>query len=371
MAQRLKDPFVTLALRLLPLLAVFAWLSPAVAQDGPLPNCPDDFTGRRPGETFTCACRAGSMADGPVWGTDTYTADSRICAAARHAGLLGANGGEIVVTAARGAASYRGSTRNGVRTEDYEAYDSSFTLRPAAARTAAPQTCPENFALYRGTGEPLRCLCPGEATGAGSVWGVEVYTDDSGICQAAVHAGAIPRTGGVVTLRSLPGRDSYAGAARNGIRSSNFDAWPGSFRFEGVAANGAAPAAAAVPVQAPVAATLAARGQVQLYITFRTNSAELDASAATVLGELRAALQADPALRLTLVGHTDSTGTAAQNRPLSLRRAESVRAWLVAQGIEAGRLAVEGKGPDQPLADNASEAGRALNRRVSAIRAGT
>lgn len=355
--------------RFLPVLAVFAWLSPAAAQDGPLPNCPDDFTGRRTGETFTCACRAGSINDGPVWGTDTYTSDSRICTAARHAGLLRANGGDIVITAARGAANYRGSARNGVTTDDYEAYDSSYTLRAAAARTAVPQPCPENFALYRGVAEPLRCLCPGEATTAGNVWGVEDYTDDSGICQAAVHAGAIPRTGGVVTLRSLPGRSSYAGALRNGIRSSVFDAWPGSFRFEGVAANAASPASAAVPVQAPVATTLAARGQVQLYITFRTNSAELDASAAEVLGELRAALEADPALRLTLVGHTDSTGTAAQNRPLSLRRAESVRAWLVARGIAAGRLAVEGKGPDQPLADNATDAGRALNRRVSAIRA--
>ena len=44
--------------------------------------CPDDFTGRRTGETFTCACRAGSINDGPVWGTDTYTSDSRICTAA-------------------------------------------------------------------------------------------------------------------------------------------------------------------------------------------------------------------------------------------------------------------------------------------------
>ena len=48
---------------------------------------------------------------------------------------------------------------------------------------------------------------------------------------------------------------------------------------------------------------------------------------------------------------------------------EGLQNVLVARGIEAGRLAVEGKGPDQPLADNATDAGRALNRRVSAIRA--
>jgi len=102
--------------RLLPALAVFAWLTPAAAQDGPLPNCPEDFTGRRAGETFTCACRAGSVSDGPVWGTDNYTSDSRICTAARHAGLMTANGGDIVVTAAAGAPRYQGSTRHGVTT---------------------------------------------------------------------------------------------------------------------------------------------------------------------------------------------------------------------------------------------------------------
>ena len=84
-------------------------------------------------------------------------------------------------------------------------------------------------------------------------------------------------------------------------------------------------------------------GQVQLYIIFRSNSADLDIAAAPVLSELRDALVADAGLRLRLTGHTDSTGKAVVNGPLSQKRAESVRQWLVASGVAPDRLAAAGK----------------------------
>ena len=117
-----------------------------------------------------------------------------------------------------------------------------------------------------------------------------------------------------------------------------------------------------------MAESLQRTGQVQLYITFRTGSADLDIGAAPVLTQVRDALAADPALRLRLIGHTDSTGSAAINLPLSQRRAESVRQWLVASGVSPDRLSAEGRGPNEPIADNGSESGRALNRRVQAAR---
>ena len=64
------------------------------------------------------------------------------------------------------------------------------------------------------------------------------------------------------------------------------------------------------------------------------------------------------------VGHTDSVGSDAYNQRLSLARAESVKAYLVSQGIPAARIKTEGKGESQPVADNASADGRAKNRRV-------
>jgi hypothetical protein len=64
----------------------------------------------------------------------------------------------------------------------------------------------------------------------GQVWGSGVYTDDSSPCLAALHAGAIGSSGGEVTLVPLPGRASYAGSVRNGITSSAYGRWHGSFR---------------------------------------------------------------------------------------------------------------------------------------------
>ena len=64
------------------------------------------------------------------------------------------------------------------------------------------------------------------------------------------------------------------------------------------------------------------------------------------------------------IGHTDSIGSDAYNQKLSVRRAESVKAYLVSKGIEANRIYTEGKGKKQPVADNKTREGRAKNRRV-------
>jgi OOP family OmpA-OmpF porin len=64
------------------------------------------------------------------------------------------------------------------------------------------------------------------------------------------------------------------------------------------------------------------------------------------------------------IGHADSIGSDAYNQKLSLRRAESVKAYLVSKGIEPNRVYTEGKGEKQPVADNKTREGRAKNRRV-------
>ena len=71
------------------------------------------------------------------------------------------------------------------------------------------------------------------------------------------------------------------------------------------------------------------------------------------------------------VGHTDSVGTDAYNQKLSVRRAESVKAYLVSKGIEKNRIYTEGKGEKQPVADNKTKEGRAKNRRVEIEVVGT
>ena len=71
------------------------------------------------------------------------------------------------------------------------------------------------------------------------------------------------------------------------------------------------------------------------------------------------------------VGHTDSIGTDAYNQKLSIRRAESVKAYLVSKGIDRNRVYTEGKGEKQPIATNKTAAGRAKNRRVEIEVVGT
>lgn len=100
-------------------------------------------------------------------------------------------------------------------------------------------------------------------------------------------------------------------------------------------------------------------------ILFATGSAALDSASAPVLEAIAAALREHPDWKLVIVGHTDGIGTAAANLDLSRRRAERVRSALVADhGIPASRLRAEGRGETRPVADNATAAGRARNRRV-------
>ena len=114
-----------------------------------------------------------------------------------------------------------------------------------------------------------------------------------------------------------------------------------------------------------LASRLKESGKVVLYgITFASDSAAITPESAATLEEVRAALAGEPELRVEVAGHTDSTNTDAYNLQLSAKRAEAVVAWLVEHGIAASRLTSKGLGEAQPVADNRSASGRALNRRV-------
>lgn len=76
-----------------------------------------------------------------------------------------------------------------------------------------------------------------------SVWGTDLYTDDSNICTAAIHAGVVGKNGGTVTFIIQDGMDSYSGSERNGITTADWGSWGRSFTFNGVA-TGSAPAPA-------------------------------------------------------------------------------------------------------------------------------
>jgi OOP family OmpA-OmpF porin len=99
-------------------------------------------------------------------------------------------------------------------------------------------------------------------------------------------------------------------------------------------------------------------------VTFLSGSATLTPDAAGVLDAAAAALGGQASLKVEIGGHTDSQGGAATNQRLSQRRADSVRQYLIDKGIDGERLTARGYGAADPIADNATPAGRAGNRRV-------
>ncbi len=99
-------------------------------------------------------------------------------------------------------------------------------------------------------------------------------------------------------------------------------------------------------------------------VTFEFDSARLTSQAEARLDEDVQILLRHPDLEVEIAGHTDSVGDAAYNEGLSLRRAQSVRDYLVGKGANAGNLTVKGYGESDPVASNDTAEGRAQNRRV-------
>lgn len=97
---------------------------------------------------------------------------------------------------------------------------------------------------------------------------------------------------------------------------------------------------------------------------FETGKATLQPESYAVLDELVAYLVRKDDEKIELGGHTDNVGSAASNLKLSLDRANTVRAYLLTKGIDPDRVTAKGYGMTQPIADNKSEDGRALNRRT-------
>jgi OOP family OmpA-OmpF porin len=104
---------------------------------------------------------------------------------------------------------------------------------------------------------------------------------------------------------------------------------------------------------------------------FDFDKAQLKAKGKDQLDGLLAKLKSLNWTAMTVVGHTDSTGPAAYNQGLSERRADSVKAYLVGQGLPAAAIQASGQGESAPTADNATAAGRAQNRRVEVEVVGT
>lgn len=136
---------------------------------------------------------------------------------------------------------------------------------PASASTSAATAEPPNDVAHP---QPAECklkardvpgkegatrfmLCPaGCAKNGGTVWGSDIYTDDSAVCPAAIHAGAIPDAGGKVLVTFTPGGAFYVGTARNGVTTSDWGKWGRSFYAQAIDDSGKATSKAPTPLDA-------------------------------------------------------------------------------------------------------------------------
>ncbi|MBV5312422.1 MAG: hypothetical protein JZU47_03940, partial [Prolixibacteraceae bacterium] len=203
----------------------------------------------RIGQTFSFRVKGTDA--GSVWGgiNGPYTDDSSLGKAAVHASLLKiGEEGIISVTILGGQPSYTGNIQNGITSLNYGSYQGSFRFvnlgsigqvtttpvvtPPVSVGTVLPD--PGNLTAYRAQlGQTLSFRIRGHD--AGTVWGGAngIYTDDSSLGKAAVHAGLL-RIGEerVVTVTILGGQSSYTGNSQNGVTSINYGSFQWSFRFK-------------------------------------------------------------------------------------------------------------------------------------------
>lgn len=208
-----------------------------------------DWRGRAESQTLYFLVQ-GTVSGGTVWGSGVYTDDSHLGTAAVHAGLLKpGETGIVMVTMLPGQKSYSGASAHGVTSRNYGSWPGSFRFTGTVASEGSPTHNAEvnlpirtavlstsgNLTNYRGQFEQLLRF-EVQASSQGTVWGSDIYTDDSALAAAVLHAGLLQAgERGIVTVQMLPGQASYEGVNRHGVQSRSYGSWSGSYRFIGPA----------------------------------------------------------------------------------------------------------------------------------------
>ena len=99
-------------------------------------------------------------------------------------------------------------------------------------------------------------------------------------------------------------------------------------------------------------------------ISFDSGRYDIKPNLRPILDRFATTLNQNTVTTVRIIGHTDSAGSDALNAPLSVNRAAATRDYLVARGVAVSRISIDGRGSHEPVADNSTPAGRAMNRRV-------
>ena len=174
---------------------------------------------------------------------------------------------------------------------------------------------------------------------------------------------AFVATAALATAAMAQNVDNWRNASGDVWKNSTGLCWRDANWTPATAAPGCDGAVAAAPkAAAPVAAASKVTYAADAFFDF--DKSVLKPAGKAKLDDLVSKVKGINLEVIIAVGHTDSIGTDAYNQKLSVRRAESVKAYLVSKGIEKNRIYTEGKGEKQPVADNSTDEGRAKNRRV-------
>ncbi|MEY2791120.1 MAG: hypothetical protein RL295_1285 [Pseudomonadota bacterium] len=195
---------------------------------------------------------------------------------------------------------------------------------------------------------------------------------------------ALVATAALATAAVAQNVDNWRNASGDAWKNASGQCWRNANWTPATAAKDcdgavAAPAVAAPPAPraAPVPAPAAAQAPAASKVTYAADTffdfdkSVLKPAGKAKLDDLVGKVKGINLEVIIAVGHTDSVGSDAYNQKLSVRRAESVKAYLVTKGIEKNRIYTEGKGEKQPVADNKTKEGRAKNRRVEIEVVGT
>jgi outer membrane protein OmpA-like peptidoglycan-associated protein len=160
---------------------------------------------------------------------------------------------------------------------------------------------------------------------------------------------------GLVELKGCPAKDTDGDTV-----ADHLDNCPAE---KGLATNAGCPAQ-----QKQMVAIQKGKLEIKEQVFFATGKSIIQPRSFKMLDQVAKILQQHPEVdRMVIEGHTDDRGNAEANRKLSQARAEAVKGYLVSKGVEPSRLEAKGFGPDQPIASNKTEKGRAANRRVEFI----
>jgi outer membrane protein OmpA-like peptidoglycan-associated protein len=99
-------------------------------------------------------------------------------------------------------------------------------------------------------------------------------------------------------------------------------------------------------------------------LSFDSGRSDIKPALHPVLDRFATTLNQNPVTTVRIVGHTDNVGSDAVNNPLSVNRAAATRDYLTGRGVASNRIAIDGRGSHEPIADNTTAAGKAKNRRV-------